>query len=75
MAVLYVAGVKRWFTDDTAMLPISLGTLVWLVAGIGVTVWQGITIWTWISAVGFISGAGGMFYLRRRAQRPGIRYE
>jgi len=75
MSVLYVAQVKRWFTDDTAMLPIVLGTALWLIAGIIVTLWQGVTIWSWISAVGFVSGAGGIFYLRRRARRPGIRYE
>lgn len=75
MDVLYVAVVKQWFTEDSAMLPVTVGTLIWLAAGIIVLIWQGMTIWLAICAIGFVSGAGGMIYLRRRARRPGIRYE
>jgi hypothetical protein len=75
MPVLYVAAMKHWFTDDTAMLPITVGTVLWLVAGIVVLIALGPTLWLWVCAVGFVSGVAGMIYLRRRARRPGIRYE
>jgi hypothetical protein len=67
--------MARWFTTDTARLPIAIGTLMWAIAALVIVVVWGPTIWFWVCIVGLASGIGGIIYLRRRAQRPNIGYE
>jgi hypothetical protein len=62
-------------SDDDAILPVSLGTLVWLVVLV-VLLFQrptleehGSTWWIATAAVGVVSGAGGIVFLRWRKRR------
>lgn len=74
MPLLYVA--PMWRTPDTAFIPIAIGTVAWVVAGIVLLVVQPEqSAWLWVCGVGAIAGFGGLIYLNRRARRPGIGYE
>lgn len=74
MPLLYVA--PMWRTPDTAFIPIAIGTVAWVVAGIVLFVVQPEQpAWLWVCGVGAIAGFGGLIYLNRRARRPGIGYE
>jgi len=67
-------------TNDTAFIPIAIGTVLWVVAGIALVIagpqqFNGQLWWIAACAIGAIAGAGGLIYLGRRARRPGITYE
>ena len=62
-------------TEDNAFLPITIGTVAWLIAGVVLLVLRdqlapGSRWWIGSCAVGVISGVGGMIYVKRRAGRP-----
>lgn len=72
--VLYVAVMRR--TNDTAYLPIAVGTALWFVAAIVLLIFQvADPLWIGVCAVAAITGLIGLIYLGRRAKRPGITYE
>jgi hypothetical protein len=72
--VLYVAVMQR--TNDTAFMPIALGTTLWMLTGLILAiVVRPDPIWLWVCAVGAVAGLIGLLYLNRRAKRPGISYE
>ena len=64
-------------TDDDAILPVAIGTLLWLVALIVLLTRKssleanGIGWWISVAAVGLVSGLGGVAFLvhRRKRQR------
>lgn len=62
-------------SDSDAILPVSIGTLVWAVLLVGLLVAKptldenGTTWWIGAAAVGFVSGAGGVLFLRWRRRR------
>jgi len=64
---------------DNAFLPVALGTACWLVVGAVLLVirdqpiMQGRSWWLGVCAVGAISGAGGIVYLRFRRARDARR--
>lgn len=64
---------------DNALLPVTLGTAVWLVAGLILLllrdqpIMQGRSWWLGVCAVGAISGIGGVVYLRFRRVRDARR--
>lgn len=61
--------------DADAILPISIGTVVWAVLLVGLLVARptleqnGTTWWIGAAAVGVVSGAGGVVFLRWRKRR------
>jgi Na+/melibiose symporter-like transporter len=74
MPLLYVA--TMWRTHDTAYIPIAIGTVAWIVAGIVLWIMQREqSAWIAVCAVGALAGLGGLIYLNIRARRPGISYE
>lgn len=74
ISVLYVAHMRR--TNDTAFIPVAIGTVVWIIAGIVLVLIGSIDrVWIASCAVGALAGAGGLVYLTRRARRPGVGYE
>lgn len=74
MPLLYVA--TMWRTQDTAYIPIAIGTVAWIVAGIALWIMQPEqSAWIAVCAVGALAGLGGLIYLNIRARRPGISYE
>ena len=74
MPLLYVA--LMWRTPDSAFIPIAIGTVAWIVAGIVLLVVQPEqSAWLGVCAIGAVAGVGGLIYLHRRARRPGIGYE
>lgn len=62
-------------SDADAILPVSIGTVVWTVLLVGLIVARptleenGTTWWIGAAAVGVVSGAGGVVFLRWRKQR------
>jgi len=65
-------------SDADAILPVSIGTAVWLVVLVALVAAKpsldenGTTWWIGVAAVGLVSGAGGVLFLmwrRRRARR------
>ena len=62
-------------SDADAILPVSIGTVVWAVVLIGLLVAKptldanGTTWWIGAAAVGFVSGVGGVVFLRWRKAR------
>lgn len=66
-------------SDSDAILPVSVGTLVWAVVLVGLLVARptldanGTTWWIGAAAVGVVSGAGGVVFLRWRRQRAARR--
>lgn len=66
-------------SDSDAILPVSVGTVVWAVVLVGLLVARptldenGTTWWIGAAAVGVVSGAGGVIFLRWRRQRAARR--
>jgi hypothetical protein len=66
-------------SDSDAILPVSLGTLVWLVVLVVLIARRpaleasGSTWWIGAAAVGVVSGAGGVLFLRWRRARIAAR--
>jgi len=62
-------------SDRDAILPVSIGTAGWLVVLVGLIVAKpsldesGTTWWIGAAAVGVVSGAGGVLFLRWRKRR------
>jgi ABC-type nickel/cobalt efflux system permease component RcnA len=62
-------------SDADAILPVSIGTVVWAVVLIGLLIAKptldanGTTWWIGAAAVGFVSGVGGVVFLRWRKAR------
>lgn len=62
-------------SDETALLPVSLGTAVWLVAlvavalTIGVAPIDGQVWWFAVTVIGSLSGVFGLVFLRWRRSR------
>jgi hypothetical protein len=62
-------------SDADAILPVSIGTVVWTVLLIGLIIARptleenGTTWWIGAAAVGVVSGAGGVVFLRWRKHR------
>lgn len=62
-------------SDETALLPVSLGTGVWIVAlvtvglTVGVAPVEGQVWWFAVTVIGTLSGAFGLVFLRWRRQR------
>ena len=59
---------------DDALVAVSTGTVVWLVAGVALLVLrehipQGSQWWLATCAIAVMSGVGGFLYLRRRRRR------
>ena len=70
MAVLRVGD-----SDQDAILPVTIGTIVWIVVLVGLLVRrpyleeQGTAWWIGAAAVGVVSGVGGVVFLRWRKAR------
>jgi hypothetical protein len=66
-------------SDSDAILPVSIGTIAWAVALVALLVAKatldenGTTWWIGAAAVGAVSGAGGVLFLRWRRQRAARR--
>jgi Protein of unknown function (DUF2530) len=66
-------------SDSDAILPVSIGTIVWCVVLVGLLVAKptldenGATWWIGAAVVGVVSGAGGVIFLRWRKQRAARR--
>jgi Protein of unknown function (DUF2530) len=66
-------------SDSDAILPVSIGTIVWAVLLVGLIVARptldenGTTWWIGAAAVGVVSGVGGVVFLRWRRQRAARR--
>ena len=66
-------------SDTDAILPVSIGTIVWSVLLIGLLAMRstldenGTTWWIGAAAVGVVSGAGGVLFLRWRKGRAARR--
>lgn len=64
-------------SDEDAVLPVTIGTGVWLVALIVLVASKpvldenGTGWWIAVALVGFVTGAGGVLFLRRRRARRG----
>jgi integral membrane sensor domain MASE1 len=62
-------------SDSDAILPVAIGTVVWAVLLVVLVVARptleenGTTWWIGAAAVGVVSGAGGVLFLRWRKQR------
>jgi hypothetical protein len=62
-------------SDADAILPVTIGTILWFVAVLALVVARvalnvdGITWWIGVAAVGFVSGLGGIAFLRWRKRR------
>ena len=62
-------------SDADAILPVSIGTVVWTVLLVVLIIARptleenGTTWWIGAAAVGVVSGAGGVVFLRWRKQR------
>lgn len=62
-------------SDSDALLPVSIGTIVWIVALVGLVIARptldanGMTWWIGAAAVGVVSGVGGVVFLRWRRRR------
>ena len=68
-------GAAQEQTDDNAFVPIAIGTASWLVAGVALLIARGSVPtdarwWIGSCAVGFVSGVGGLVYVKRRSGRP-----
>ena len=65
-------------SDSDAVLPVSIGTVVWLLVLVGLVIAKptldanGTTWWIGAAAVGVVSGAGGVVFLRWRKRRSGV---
>lgn len=68
-------------SDTDGILPVSIGTGIWLVALVILVAGRsyldanGLTWWIGAAAVGVISGAGGLLFLRWRKRRGAQRQE
>lgn len=68
------SGVVRT-SDETALLPVSLGTAVWIVALVAVALTVGVTPvdgqvwWFAVTVIGSLSGLFGLVFLRWRRSR------
>jgi hypothetical protein len=66
-------------SDSDAILPVSIGTIVWTVVLVGLVVAKptldenGTAWWIGAAAVGVVSGVGGVIFLRWRAYRAARR--
>jgi hypothetical protein len=66
-------------SDEDAILPVSIGTLVWLVVLAGLLFQRstldanGTSWWIWTAVVGVVSGAGGVLFLTWRKRRTARR--
>jgi hypothetical protein len=66
-------------SDEDAILPVSIGTLVWLVVLAGLLFQRstldanGTSWWIWTAVVGVVSGAGGVLFLTWRTRRTARR--
>jgi hypothetical protein len=66
-------------SDTDAILPVSIGTVVWALLLIGLLVMRstldenGTTWWIGAAAVGVVSGVGGVLFLRWRKGRAARR--
>ena len=66
-------------SDTDAILPVSIGTIVWALLLIGLLAMRstldenGTTWWIGAAAVGVVSGVGGVLFLRWRKGRAGRR--
>lgn len=62
-------------SDEDAVLPVTIGTGIWLVALIvlvarkAVLDENGTGWWIAVALVGFVMGSGGVLFLRRRRRR------
>ncbi len=62
-------------SDEDAILPVGIGTAIWLVALVALLVLRprldesGTTWWIGVALVGVISGTGGVLFLRWRRGR------
>jgi hypothetical protein len=62
-------------SDSDAILPVSIGTIVWAVLLVGLIVARptldanGTTWWIGAAVVGLVSGLGGVIFLRWRKRR------
>lgn len=62
-------------SDSDAILPVSIGTVVWLMVLLALVVAKpsldesGTTWWIGAAAVGVVSGAGGVLFLMWRKRR------
>jgi hypothetical protein len=70
-----VSGSRLRQSDADAILPVSIGTGVWVVLLVGLLVAKpaldahGTTWWIGAAAVGVVSGVGGLVFLRWRRGR------
>lgn len=66
-------------SDEDAILPVSIGTAIWLVALVVLLAVRsnleesGRSWWIAVAAVGFVSGAFGLVFLRWRRTRGSLR--
>ena len=66
-------------SDSDAILPVSIGTIAWCIVLVGLLIAKpalddsGTTWWIGAAAVGVVSGAGGVIFLRWRKQRAAHR--
>lgn len=62
-------------SDSDALLPVAIGTVAWIVVLVGLLLAKptldanGTTWWIGAAAVGVVSGAGGIVFLRWRRRR------
>jgi protein-S-isoprenylcysteine O-methyltransferase Ste14 len=66
-------------SDSDGILPVSIGTIAWCIVLVGLLIARpaldesGTTWWIGAAAVGVVSGAGGVLFLRWRKQRAARR--
>ena len=66
-------------SDEDALLPVSIGTGVWIVALVALVIMRptldenGTTWWIGVAVVGVVSGVLGLVFLRWRKGRAGRR--
>ena len=66
-------------SDSDGILPVSIGTIAWCIVLVGLLIARpaldesGTTWWIGAAAVGVVSGAGGVIFLRWRKQRAARR--
>ncbi|MEI6361763.1 MAG: hypothetical protein WCP95_06485 [Actinomycetes bacterium] len=62
-------------SDEDAILPVSIGTLVWFLVLVGLLFQRstleanGTSWWIWTAVIGVVSGAGGVLFLTWRKRR------
>ncbi len=66
---------RRITNDESALLPVALGTAVWLIALVAVTLLgdiapvEGQVWWFAVTVIGSLSGLIGLLFLRWRVRR------